>query len=63
MENITVSREDALQFVKDKEIAIAGVSRDPHKFGNIAYKTLKSKGLSIYPINPNTDKLDNAINR
>lgn len=61
MENLTLQREEALQFINDKEIAIAGASRDPKKFGNIVFKTLQSKGLSVYPVNPNTNKLGQDV--
>lgn len=61
MENLTLQREEALQFINDREIAIAGASRDPKKFGNIVFKTLQSKGMNVYPVNPNTDKLDQDV--
>lgn len=43
------------QFLGPKKLAIAGVSRDPKKFGNIVYKELKDRGFEVYPINPNID--------
>ena len=58
MKNLKFLREEALQFITDKDIALAGTSRDPNKFGNIVFKTLKSKGLNVYPLNPNTDVID-----
>lgn len=61
MKNIKLLREEALQFVADKDIAVAGASRNPKKFGNIVYHTLKSKGLNVYPLNPNIDTLDNDL--
>ncbi len=39
-------------FLAQKDIAVAGYSRDPKKFGHMIYKTLKEKGYRIYPINP-----------
>lgn len=57
MKNLKPLREEALQFVADKDIAIAGASRNPKKFGNIVYQTLKSKGLNVYPLNPNVETL------
>lgn len=57
MKNLKLLREEALQFVADKDIAVAGTSRNPKKFGNVVYQTLKSKGLNIYPLNPNVDAI------
>jgi predicted CoA-binding protein len=47
-------------FFKDKQIAIAGVSRNPKKFGYLVFKELKSKGYKVLPVNPNADVLDDT---
>jgi uncharacterized protein len=39
-------------FLAQKDVAVAGYSRDPKKFGHMLYKTLKEKGYTIYPVNP-----------
>lgn len=44
-------------FIEDKHIAIAGVSRDDRKWGNGLMKELEKLGYTIYPINPNTDEI------
>lgn len=45
-------------FFAEGPIAVAGVSRSPLKFGNLAYKTLSSKAhLDLLPINPHTDSI------
>jgi uncharacterized protein len=59
MKNTIAFREEAIRFLNSKEIALAGASRDPKKFGNVVMKTLQSKGFKIYPLNPNTDTIDN----
>lgn len=46
------------QFLTSKKIAIAGVSRDPKKFGNLLFLTLLNKGYEVYPINPNADDIE-----
>lgn len=46
--------------ITSKKIAIAGVSRDPKKFGRVLYYTLKDKGYEVYPINPNADSIDGS---
>ena len=45
-------------FLSSQKIAIAGVSRDPKKFGYQVFSQLKEKGYEVYPINPNVDSLD-----
>jgi uncharacterized protein len=42
-------------FLENKTLAIAGVSRNPKKFGFLVYKTLREKGYDLYPINPKSD--------
>ena len=44
-------------FIGSKKIAIAGVSRNPNKFGHIVFSTLKNKGYEVYPVNPHTDTI------
>lgn len=61
MKNLILLREEALQFVADKDIALAGASRDPKKFGHVVFKTLKSKGMNVYPLNPNAETIDGDI--
>lgn len=45
-------------FYAQKALAVAGVSRDPKKFGNAIYRELKTKGYTVYPINPNTQTVE-----
>ena len=45
-------------FLKNKSIAVVGVSRNKKKFGYIAYKNLKDKGYKVFPVNPNADSVD-----
>ncbi len=44
-------------FLESELVAIAGVSRNQKKFGYIAFKELKDKGLNIIPINPHADEI------
>lgn len=39
-------------FLNQKVIAVAGVSRNNSKFGNAVYKELMNKGYKPYPVNP-----------
>ena len=49
---------DIQKFLEPKKLAIAGVSRNPKKFGGAVFKELKEKGYELYPINPNADEID-----
>jgi len=40
------------EFIDAEPIAMAGVSRNPKKFGYTAFKELKDKGMKIIPVNP-----------
>jgi uncharacterized protein len=39
-------------FIAAEPVAMVGVSRNPKKFGQMAFKELKDKGLNIVPVNP-----------
>jgi len=43
-----------------KVLAVAGVSRDPNGFGNLAYRALKAKGYRVLAINPNAQSIEGA---
>ena len=49
---------EVTNFLKNKSIAVVGVSRNKKKFGYIAYKNLKDKGYKVFPINPNVEAVD-----
>jgi len=46
------------RFLECKKFAIAGVSRNKHKFGNTIYKELKKKNFDIVPVSPNMDSFE-----
>ena len=45
-------------FLEPKEMAICGVSRNTKKFGRVVYDSLKEKGFTLYPVNPNTSEIN-----
>jgi len=45
-------------FLANRRLAVAGVSRDPKKFGFQVFKLLREKGFEVYPVNPATDEID-----
>lgn len=38
-------------------LAVAGVSRNPKKFGYTVFKELKEKGLRVIPVNPSAEEI------
>lgn len=47
----------ANQFLENKEIAMAGISRDKKKFGYKVFDLLKSKGYTVYPLHPEVKEI------
>jgi acyl-CoA synthetase (NDP forming) len=45
------------EFIASEPIAMAGVSRNPKKFGFAAFRELKEKGLNVIPVNPNATEI------
>ena len=46
------------RFLACKKFAIAGVSRNKHKFGNTLFRELKKKNFDIVPVSPNMDSFE-----
>ncbi|NCN86682.1 CoA-binding protein [archaeon] len=42
---------------KEDIIAVVGASKNPRKYGNEVMRDLISKGYTVYPVNPNEDKI------
>ena len=38
--------------------AVVGASTNPRKYGYIAYKTLKTAGKTVYPVNPRAKEIE-----
>lgn len=49
-------------FLAQKRIAVAGVSRDNshHPVGNLIYRRLKNTGHEVFPVNPNMASFEGA---
>jgi len=45
------------EFLDAQPIAVAGVSRNPKKFGYTAFKELKDKGMKVIPVNPSAEEI------
>jgi len=50
--------KDVARFLSLEKYAVAGVSRDPKKFGNQMFKDLRKKGMDVVPVNPKADTID-----
>lgn len=50
--------KDVSVFLSAGKYAVAGVSRDPKKFGHVVFKTLLKKGMDVVPVNPAADTID-----
>lgn len=50
--------KDVAVFLSAGKYAVAGVSRDPKKFGNVVFKTLLKKGMDVVPVNPAADTIN-----
>ena len=45
-------------FIAQKTLAVVGISRGGKKFGNMAYRELKTSGYHLYPIHPQAGILE-----
>lgn len=52
------TKKNIAEFLAQKSVAVAGVSRNGKKFGNSVYRELKSKGYQTFAINPNTPEIE-----
>jgi predicted CoA-binding protein len=48
----------ANEFLSQKHIAVAGVSRSGSEAANGIYRTLRDKGYQVYAVNPNADTVE-----
>jgi uncharacterized protein len=46
------------RFLTLGKYAMAGVSRDPRKFGQAAFRELRKKGMDLVPLNPAAETID-----
>jgi hypothetical protein len=52
--------ELANEFLAQKRIAVAGVSRKEGQTANGIYRTLRDKGYEVFAVNPNVDTVEDA---
>ncbi|MCB9006665.1 MAG: CoA-binding protein [Ardenticatenaceae bacterium] len=51
--------ELAKEFLAQKRIAVAGVSRNESEAANGIYRTLRDKGYQVFAVNPHADTVEN----
>jgi len=50
--------EAAEEFLAQRRIAVAGVSRDPKQPANLIYRRLRDKGHEVFAVNPNATEIE-----
>jgi len=54
-------RQAAQEFLAQKRIAVAGVSRDSKQPANLIYRRLRDTGHEVFAVNPNADELEGDV--
>ncbi len=54
----STSRAAVEEFLSQRVLAVAGVSKNKKKFGNTIFRELKAKGYRLFPVNPNAADID-----
>jgi uncharacterized protein len=49
---------DIESFFSANAYAVVGVSADRKKFGNSVFRTMKQKGLTVYPVHPSLESVE-----
>lgn len=55
---MTALREAADDFLEQRRIAVAGVSRDSRQPANLIYRRLREAGHEVFPVNPSAELLE-----
>ncbi len=51
-------KEAVSDFLAQKRIAVAGVSRDPNQPANLIFRTLRKGNYEVFAVNPNADEVE-----
>jgi predicted CoA-binding protein len=54
-------KADIEDFLAQKNLAVVGVSRKAHKFGNAVFKELKQKGYRVFPVNAHAETVEGEL--
>lgn len=58
---MTTLNEAVADFLAQKRIAVAGVSRSSGEAANLVYRTLRGRGYETFAINPNASEVEGDI--
>jgi uncharacterized protein len=54
------SSQEVREFLSCKDLAIAGLSRDPRGFGNAVFREMTAHGYRLQPVHPQAQTLEGA---
>ena len=52
------TRAAVTDFLAQTSLAVVGASRSGKKFGNMAYRELKGKGFTLFPVHPEAETIE-----
>ena len=55
---MTTLKQAAEEFLSQRRIAVAGVSRDTKQSANLIYRRLRDTGHTVFPVNPNAEEVE-----
>jgi predicted CoA-binding protein len=55
---MTALKEATNEFLSQKRIAVAGVSRSSGQAANLVYRRLRDRGYTVFPVNPNAETVE-----
>ena len=55
---MTEQPDAVARFLREKRLAVAGVSRHANSAANAVFKKLKASGYEVFPINPNVTEVE-----
>ena len=55
---MTALKEATEEFLAQKRIAVAGVSRSSGQAANLVYKRLRDRGYTVFAVNPNAETVE-----
>ena len=55
---MTALKEATEEFLVQKRIAVAGVSRSSGEAANLVYRRLRDRGYTVFAVNPNAETVE-----
>ena len=55
---MTALKEATEEFLGQKHVAVAGVSRSPKEAANLVYRRLRDRGYTVFAVNPNAETVE-----